>query len=135
MKAVLINAEDRTVTDVEYDGNWKSISETINCRLFTVVSGLPEGDDIYVDDEGLLTANEDTTYFMFPWYPTPLCGSGLILGFDPETGDSTACNNDAEFYRSKVNFMNARAVWLWKELHDSSWPEMRVYNEKGEEVL
>ena len=123
------------MTDIDYDGNWKSISDLIGCRLFTVVSGLPDGDDLYVDDEGLLTANTDSTYFRFPWYPTPLCGSGLILGCDIESGDSVACNHDADFYRKQIEFMGANAVWLWKELHDSDWPSMKVYNERGEEVL
>lgn len=135
MKAVLINAAERTVTDVDFDGDWREISKLIDCRLFTVVGGLPDGDDLFVDDEGLLTADEQTTYFKLPWYPTPLCGSGLILGCDTSTGDSTACNHNADFYREQVDFMGARAVWLWKELHDSSWPEMKVFNEKGEEVL
>lgn len=125
MKAVLINSTERTVTDVEYSGNWKDIGPLLGCRLFTVVGGLPDGDDLYCDDEGLLTANEDTTYFMMPWYPAPLVGNALILGVDDE-GETIPANHDADFYRSQIDFMNSRAVWLWKELHDSSWPSSQV---------
>ena len=116
MKAILIDAKNRTVEDFEYDGNWKTIAPTIGASLFTAVTGLPNGDDIYVDDEGLLTADENTGWFMFPWYPAPLCGSGLILGVNDE-GETIATKSTAEFYREKVQFMNSQAVWLWKELH------------------
>ena len=54
MKAVLINSTDKTFTDVEFDGNWETISKMIGCKVFTVVSGLPSDDDVFVDDEGLL---------------------------------------------------------------------------------
>ena len=120
MRGILINSNDRTVSEVEYDGNWRSIGPTIGCELFTVVSGLPEGDDLYVDDEGLLRANEKTTFFRLPWYPAPLAGSGLVLGFDPETGDTVAARGSVEEYRSRVSFMSSQAVWLWNELHGTA---------------
>ena len=105
MKAVLINAKDQTVTDVEYDGNWKSISKLIDCNLFAVAPGCPDGDDLYVDEEGLLTVNEDSVWFQVPWFPEPLVGSGLILGLNRETGESEDCNHNADFYRDQVRFL------------------------------
>ena len=62
------------------------------------------GDDLYVDDEGLLTANEDSVWFQVPWFPEPLVGSGLILGLNRETGESEDCNHNADFYRDQVRF-------------------------------
>ena len=126
MRAILINSKERTVTEVDYDGNWKSIAPMLECRWFTVVGGLPDGDDLYCDDEGLLTASEDSTYFMMPWYPTPIVGNALILGVNGD-GDSVASNNGAEFYQDKFRWMNAEAVWLWQQLHDSSWPSSQVW--------
>ncbi len=121
MRGILINSSERTVSEIEYDGNWRTIGPTIGCDLFTVVSGLPEGDDLFVDDEGLLRANEKTTFFRLPWYPTPLAGSGLILGFDSETGDTVEAKSSLEDYKSRVSFMSSQAVWLWNELHGTGF--------------
>lgn len=104
MKAVLIDSKNRRVIDVEYDGDYRSIYGLIGCETFTVVRGLPGGDDVFVDDEGLLTVTDDTTFFGVPWYPQPLAGSGLILGLNRETGESIAPAHDAAFYRPHVRF-------------------------------
>lgn len=134
MRAVLINSKDRTVTEVEYNGDWKTISKLIGCRLFTVVGGLPDGDDLLCDDEGLLSADEHSSYFMMPWYPTPIVGNALILGSTPD-GDSTASRNGADFYDGKFQWMDSRAVWLWQQLHDSSWPSSQVWTLESPETL
>ena len=111
MKAVLIDAKNRTVTDVEYSGDYREIYTLIGCRCFTLVRGLPDGDDLFVDDEGLLTVNDDSTFFQISWYPTPLVGSGLILSCDEE-GDSQSAKHDAAFYKPHVRFMGPQAAWL-----------------------
>jgi hypothetical protein len=54
MRAILLDAKTRTVSEVDYDGDYKSIYGLIGCQCFTVVQ-LGNGDDLYVDDEGLLT--------------------------------------------------------------------------------
>lgn len=118
MKAVLINSKDRTITDVEFDGDWRSIGKMIDCSLFTVISGLPGGDDIFVDDEGLLDCNADTRFFKLPWYDAPVAGNGLVLGCNHETGDSIAVTHDAAFYQEQgIQFMGAETVWLHFELN------------------
>ena len=121
MKAVLVDSKKRTFTDVEFDGNWKTIGPMIGCRLFTVVSGLPGGDDIFIDDEGLLTCDAETTFFKLPWYPSPLAGNGLILGGPDDEGESTDATHDAAYYRSQLKagfiFMNAESAWLYYNLN------------------
>lgn len=127
MKAVLIDAARREVRDVEYDGDYKSIYRLIGCECFTVVGGLPDGDDLFVDDEGLLRMTADTTFIRIPWYPTPLAGSGLVLGHNRRNGESKSANHDAEFYRQHVRFESAAAVRLREELMPTGWPTMTVY--------
>lgn len=129
MKAVLIDSKNRTITDVEYSGDYKEIYRLIGCSCFTVVRNLPDGDDVFVDDEGLLKLTGDTPFFTIPWYPSPLAGSGLILSTDAE-GDSTDAKHDAAFYRRHVRFTSQRAVWLREQIQPTGWPRMAVYEFK-----
>lgn len=132
MKAVLIDAKARTISDIEYSGNWRDISPMLGCDLFTVVRNLPDGDDVYVDDEGLLKLNADSVFFEMPWYPNPLAGSGLILSCDRD-GNSTAAVHDADYYRKHITFKSMKAVWLKEELEPTGWPQTRIfYSEPNE---
>ena len=133
MKAVFVDAEKREIRDVEYDGDWKTIAPMLGCRLFTCVRGLPGGDSLFIDDEGLLTATRNSVLFTTPWYPQPLLGSGLILN-ETEDGDAAPAVNDAEFYRQHVRFMGAEAAWLRERLKGSDWPSVAVYSFELPEV-
>jgi hypothetical protein len=82
MKAYLIDPFARTVTQVEYSGDYKEISALIGCQLFDAVRIGANGDTIFVDDEGLL--NGPTEFFKHSSYPSPLAGKGLVLGTDDE---------------------------------------------------
>lgn len=125
MKAVLINSKNRTVEDVEYNGDYRQIYTLIGCGCFTVVRDLPANDDLFVDDEGLLHLTGDTPFFTVPWYPTPLAGSGLILN-STEDGESADAKHDASFYRQHVRFTSERAVRLKEALEPTGWPSMTV---------
>jgi hypothetical protein len=126
MKAVLIDAKSRTVTDVDYSGDYKEIYKLIGCSCFTLVRNLPDGDEVFVDDEGLLKLTGDSPFFTIPWYPSPLAGSGLIVSAGRE-GETTDAKHDAEFYRRHVQFSGQRAVWLKEQLEPTGWPSLRVF--------
>ena len=62
------------------------------------VVGLPNGDSIYVDDEGLLKDSDH--WFMLHGYPQPLKGRGLVMGTTssgnscaPKISFETLCQN------------------------------------------
>ena len=59
MKGILINPHEETITEVEYSGNYKEIYDIINCRTFDVAMA-KENNDLYLDDEGLLTGLKDS---------------------------------------------------------------------------
>lgn len=109
MKAILINSETCQVTEVEYTGNWESISTWIGnkCDTFTCVQLYENGDTAYVDDEGLF--NGTITAFKHENYPDPLVGNALILGTD-ETGESV----DVSTPLSQVQ----KDVFAWGHLTD-----------------
>lgn len=125
MRAIKIDAEHRSVEEIEFDGDYKAIQQEIGCGVFTIVRNLPEGDDLFVDDEGLLTCTDDTVFFTTPWYPTPLAGSGLVLGSTPD-GDSADAKGSLNLWKENVRFMGRRAAWLQEELRGSGWPRVTV---------
>lgn len=120
MRAVLIDSLSREVRDVEYDGDYRSIYKLIRCQLFTVIRGLPGNDDLFVDDEGLLTSNRESQCFRVSWYPAPLIGSGLILSCDDD-GNAAPSTHDANYYREHVKFSSLEAELLREHLMPSGW--------------
>ncbi|CAB4122576.1 hypothetical protein UFOVP28_16 [uncultured Caudovirales phage] len=77
MKAFLIDPFARSITEVDFDGNYKSIYPFIGADLFTGAYPWENGDMIYVDDEGLFKS--DQAFFVANGYG-PLAGKGLVLG-------------------------------------------------------
>lgn len=67
----------------------------------------PNGDGIFVDDEGLLKNPQH--FFMHRNYPSPLTGKGLMLGVDAE-GDSVAPGTDLETLRKDIVFVSRDEV-------------------------
>ena len=93
MRAILINPADKTVKEVDYDGNFESIYTHIDCTTFAVPFTLENEDALYIDDEGLLKGHTD--FFTIEGYPEPLAGCGLILGTDEE-GEAIAVKSQIE---------------------------------------
>lgn len=93
MKAYLIDAVAKTVTEVEHNGDYREIYTFLGCDLFTVVrldsteSETDRGDGLFVDDEGLM--KPQAHFFKIAGFDQPLAGNGLVLGTDDE-GESTA---------------------------------------------
>ena len=88
MNAYLIDPFAKTVTEVEYGGNYQEIYQLIDCDTFDVVRINNKGDAIFVDDEGLINGKPQA-FFMYQDYPQPITGKGLVLGSDTE-GETTA---------------------------------------------
>lgn len=116
MRAILIDPFERTVTEVEFNGDWRSIKEHIGngCDLFWTGPRLPNEDTVYVDDEGLFKSDQE--FFQFSDYPEPLAGRGLVLGTD-ERGDSVEVKSTLEEIRELVTFViparvDNQIVWL-----------------------
>ncbi len=55
MKAYWIDTPNKQILEIDYDGDYRTISkEWLKCETFTMVA-FPNGDALYVDDEGLIT--------------------------------------------------------------------------------
>jgi len=108
MKGILINVKDETITEVEIKkGNvLKDMYKHIDCRCVDRVS-INDHDDIWVDDEGLLSLQEESKFFSYSG--SVLAGNGLILGVDGE-GNSVSPKITMEEVKTRVKFHTMRQV-------------------------
>lgn len=114
MKAILINAKDRTIAEVEYGGDYRDIYKLLSgdepgkVDLFTAVELNAEKDTMFLDDEGLLKPQAD--FFRWRDYGDgthPFAGNALILGTDDD-GDSVEPKITLDEVKAKVTFTSAK---------------------------
>jgi hypothetical protein len=106
MRAVLIDPVARSFTEVEYDGDYKSIYKHLECDLFDVV--FTEFGDVYVDDEGLL--KPDQKFFYLEGMSQPLAGRGLVFGLVDDDGNTTPATVSIEELELNVKFLTPQKV-------------------------
>ena len=87
-RAILINPEDMTITEIKIETKLSSYHEMIGCELIEFVRMSPTV-ELIIDEEG--RCREDNKYFMFASYPVPLAGKALIIGGEDEEGGNGEC--------------------------------------------
>lgn len=104
MKGILIDVENEVVNEVEVDDKnvLHDMYKHIGCNLVDRVS-IDRHDDIWVDDEGLLTLDGNSKFFHFKGYGQVLVGNGLILGHNG-MGESISPKITIEEVRMNVKF-------------------------------
>lgn len=100
MRAILIDAVEKTVTEVEYNGDLATAYRLLRCDLVEIVDVGPEV-DMFVDEEGLLKS--DQTFFVLS-NGAVFAGSGLLVGKSDEQGNSTATDTPTESVAAHVRF-------------------------------
>lgn len=103
MKAILIDAVEKTVTEVEYDGELDTAYRLLRCELIDAVN-VGGGNVLLVDDEGLLTSDDDDSPFFLLDNGWVFAGSGLIVGDADENGNTTATTVPLSFAAPRVKF-------------------------------
>jgi hypothetical protein len=109
MKAILVDAVEKTVREVEYDGELETTYRLLRCGLVDVVR-VGDGNVMFVDDEGLLTAESDDSPFFVLLNGWTFAGSGLIVGDSDDEGDTTPCTVDADDVRAGVVFATRKEL-------------------------
>jgi len=117
MNAILIDAVEKTVREVVYDGKLETAYSMLRCGLVDIVS-LPDirtgdGDlchDLIVDDEGLLTANDDDSPFFAFRCGMIFAGSGLIVGPCDNDGNTTEATLSAYSIQQHVQFFTRKEL-------------------------
>lgn len=113
-KGILIDVHNRTITEVEVTkdqegSQLQSMYKHIKCGIVECVS-FNEKNDVWVDEEGLLTLTQFSMFFKIEGYPEFLCGNGLIMGFDDETGESVDTTLTIDEVKSMVEFRTLNEV-------------------------
>lgn len=114
MRAIIINAQDRTITESEIDGSLKSLQQIVGGLIEPVHHGLDEAHHCYVNEEGLLDGPQH--FFMFKDGHQPLAGNGVILASTDDGGEAP-CTLSLDWVQERVTFMDLHAAYQWSRSH------------------
>jgi hypothetical protein len=114
MRAIVINAQDRTITETEIDGSLTSLQQIVGGMIEPVSQGLGDDHHCYVNEEGLL--DQPRHFFMFRDGHQPLAGNGVILS-STDDGDEAPCTLSRDWVQDRVTFMDLRAARQWCRTH------------------
>ncbi len=95
IKAVLIDVHEKKISEVEIVPELRNYYELLKCECITIGDTFPNGDVLFVDDNGLLV--NPRKFFKLTMNGYEFAGNGLIVGTDPETDDEADSKTKAEF--------------------------------------
>jgi hypothetical protein len=111
MRAIVINAQERTVSETEIDDSLKSLQQIVGGMIEPFYQGLEgTGHHAYVNERGLLENPEH--FFMLRDGHQPLPGNGVILGVTRD-GYEAPCTLPLDWVREQVVFMDLDGVREW----------------------
>jgi hypothetical protein len=106
MKAILIDVKARQVREVEIENDLDSIYQAMGVDMIEVATRLPNGDTIFVDEEGLIKGD------IKGWFDVgahqPFAGNGLVVGTS-RGGDTVACKSTVDDILKLTSFPRASA--------------------------
>ena len=114
MRAIIINAKDRTITATEIDGSLVSLQQIVGGMIEAVSQGLDEFHHCYVNEEGLL--DHPQHFFFFKDGHQPLAGDGVILS-STDDGDEAPCTLLLDWVKERVTFMDLVDARQWCRTH------------------
>ena len=100
MKAVLIDAENKTIAPIDTDGELKSLYALCKCETIDIIN-VAKGVCMVIDDEGAINGTRHG--FDYKGYGE-LAGNAVIIGSNDETGAFRDLNVPAEAFSSLVTF-------------------------------
>jgi hypothetical protein len=114
MRAIIINPEDRTITETETDGSLKTLQQIVGGLIEPVYQGLDDNHHCYVNEEGLL--DDPQYFFMFTDGHQPLAGHGVILSTTDDGGEAP-CTLSLDWVKERVTFLDLQAARQWCHEH------------------
>ena len=104
MRAIKINSETRTITEVDCNG--LADEQSIVGGMIGIAHYFDNGvDSIMVNEEGLFMLPQDTGWFIVEGAYDPFKGNGVVVGVDENTGDTVDAQISLEDLKSKVRFL------------------------------
>lgn len=110
MKAIKIDAENRTVEEVEISG-LADMQKAVGGFIQVGHSFQTSPDVIYVDEEGLLKDPEN--FFLIKNDSKALAGNGLIVGTNLLTGESIDSVTPLEYIKKNILWMDGATMGLY----------------------
>jgi len=114
MRAIIINPENRTITETEIDGSLRTLQQIVGGMIEPVYQGLDDNHHCYVNEEGLLC--DPQHFFMFKGGHQPLAGHGVILSTTDDGGEAP-CILSLDAVEERVTFMDLEAARQWAHEH------------------
>jgi hypothetical protein len=114
MRAIIINAKDRTITETDIDGSLKTLQHIVGGLIEPGSQGLNDYHHCYVNEEGLL--HDPQSFFMFSDGHQPLAGNGVILSSTDDGGEAP-CTLPLDWVKERVTFMDLEAARQWCRAH------------------
>jgi hypothetical protein len=104
MRGILIDPTAKSVTEVDFTGDYKQIYKLCGFGYFECFEIAP-GHTLFVDEEGLLKENNDffQVNVKISALPHSFAGKGLVLGLD-DSGESVGSELSVEDIAEKVKF-------------------------------
>jgi hypothetical protein len=110
MKGYLIDPESRTISETTY--NYANISKIIDGDLICHGHSWPNGDVLFVDDNGLLKPQRHFFRVRTRLDGQPLPGKGLVVGPDNET-DSDPPGQTIDDLRRTIEWVTREQFVAW----------------------
>lgn len=102
MRAIIIDAENRQIRETELDE--KDTLDGLQKAVggYITLAGEVDGNDLYVNDEGLFTIGHGSPFFDIGLHQ-PFAGNGIIAGHDDE-GETTPATVSLDAIKRRVKF-------------------------------
>jgi hypothetical protein len=126
MKAFLVDPVENKITEVDYDGDYKSIKTLIEADLFDVVRINVEGDCFFVDDEGLYS---NKPFWAYQNFPHPLAGKSLVLGTDHVGESISPMIITLEHLQRNIAWISSGEALVMAEMADEAAESQRAEHE------
>ncbi|PWK16117.1 hypothetical protein LV89_04932 [Arcicella aurantiaca] len=109
IQGIFIDVKNQIISEKTILRGLTPIYELLNCQIVDIIH-LSENSGIYVDDEGLLVAEDKVEgYFKINGKGQFYAGSGLLLGFD-ESGEDISSTLTVEEVKQFITFYSPEQV-------------------------
>jgi hypothetical protein len=110
MKAILINAENQTVEQVDIPDNkhLETYYSLLKCECVTVVEiAVQRNHSLYLDDEVLLS---DFHQYGFSIFGQEFVGNGPIVGYNPDEGEDVDVRVTSQYITGLVQILDRSQI-------------------------
>ncbi len=131
MKIITVDPTLQTIVLEDHVGqvDWKAITKRIGCSTMQLAGEFPNGDLLWVDEEGLLKGAQNA--FAVPELGQPnLMGIGVVTGPEDDDGNLTDATTEIAWLSRRVEFLG-RMVMKGVDVTQRDEGDMRIITVKS----